>query len=121
MIHTQIFYNFLCSAHAVGWCLVAQRAMKKGMVDLCQFLRAFLFAPFALVFSMLMFLLVGRLIRFIIIPNFINFSLGVLTVVGSVVIMGGVGYFGIAPAVKKAHGIVKPFSEKICIVLYRTK
>jgi len=57
----------------------------------------------------------------VILPNFWKIVTGVTFIVGACSIMGLVGYFGVRPAVKKAYGVAKPFSDKICVVLYRKK
>lgn len=115
-----LFYTFLVAAHAVGWCLVAHHVRSKGIIDLCQFVRMFIYAPFVLAIAMFC---AGALILLIVeavIPHILSILFGVAVIIGSCVILGLLGYFVVTPAIKKAHGIVKPFSEKICIVLYRS-
>lgn len=121
MIITSSFYTFIVGAHAFGWALVARQARNERIVDLCQFVRAFIFAPFALAGSTLLLFMVGALVWGVLLPNIIKISEIFAIMIGACVILGVLGYFVITPAVKKAKGIAKPFSEKICVVLYRSK
>lgn len=112
------FLMFLLCSYAVGWAGVALRAKFTGMVDLCQFVQTFIIAPFALtlvgagVFALL------TLLWKCIIPNIIPSLIVVAFIATTVGIMFLSGRYVVVPAVKKAYGVAKPFSEKICIVLY---
>lgn len=114
------FYTFLCGSHAVGWALVAQQARSRKFVDLCQFVRAFIIAPFVFVGAVFLITGMGFLIWKVLIPNILTVLLVIATIVGSCVILGGLGFLVISPAIKKVYGVAKPFSERICIVLYRS-
>lgn len=114
-----IFWAYLFCSYCVGWALVAQRARIKGVVDLCQFVRAFLLAPVVLSFTIVTGFLTFKFVANVVIPNFLTFLIVIAIGGGSIVILGLTGYFVVKPAVMKAYGVAKPFSEKICIVLYR--
>lgn len=115
------FLIFLVGAHAGGWFLVARRVQKHGFIDLCQFVREFIYSPFILSFFLALVTMWMLLFWKCIIPNFLSILTALAIIFGTVCILGALGYFVISPAVKKVHGIAKPFSEKLCIVLYRAK
>lgn len=121
MIIPSCFYTFLCGSHAMGWAIVARRAREERFVDLCQFVRSFIFAPFIFAFAILVIAGGYYFTKDILIPNALHIVLGLSVVVGTVLILTALGYFAVAPAIKKAYGIAKPFSEKICIVMYKQK
>ena len=115
-----VFYTFLVGAHAVGWCLVSQRARKEGLVDLCQFVRAFIFAPFVFALGVMFTIIVWMMVWKVIVPNIGAILIAIAIVFGACAVLGAIGYFVIAPSVKKAYGVALPFSEKICIILYKS-
>lgn len=110
---------FAISSYATGWCLVGYRAARKGIVDLCQFVRAFFFAPFITAIAMGLTLALGTIAIDVIVPNMLKFLAVMGTIVGVFAALWATGYFVVKPSVKKAYGIAKPFSEKICIVMYK--
>lgn len=108
------FTAFLLCSYATGWVIIGHTANKTGKVDLCQFVRSFLFAPFLFVFGVI----VSTLAITIIVPNILYILEFVTLLVVTCTVLGVAGYFVVTPAVKKAYGVAKPFSDKICIVLY---
>lgn len=119
MYTTHAIMAFALSSYATGWVLVIRRARKRGMVDLCQFIRAFIFAPFVAAAAMLLSVSVFRMgiaaARF---PHWIEVAITFSVIVGTILAATLIGLFAIKPAIGKAYGVAKPFSEKICIVLY---
>lgn len=109
------FLQFLLCSYCVGWCMVGYHARKRGIVDLCQFVQFFIVAPLVTIIS-------GVLLRVFwiaVLPNFWFILKCVASLIASGVVLGITGQFIVKPAVKKFHGVAKPFSDKICIVLYK--
>src|SRR5690606_25612441 len=97
--------------------LVAYKAYKEGYLDLCDFVRRFIFAPFVLVaISFLGYTYL--LIVLLIIPNFLAIIGGVLGFAVAVALVMFTGIYIVTPAVKKSYGVVEPFTSKLCVVMY---
>lgn len=114
-------WQLLICSYATGWVMIALQAKQKGMVDLCQFVRWFALSPFIFILIALISTRFGYWLWTVIIPNIMKILYGIILAAGAVSIFFGLGYFAVMPAVKKAYGIAKPFSDKICIVLYKKK
>lgn len=112
--------SFLLCSYAVGWMLVARHAMKRWSLNVCQFVQKFIFSPFLVVaaggigFLLLIF-------GIVIIINFLIIVKCLLILITTLAILGAVGHFVIVPAANKITGATKPFSDKICITLYKRK
>lgn len=109
---------FLLCSYCIGWVLALRRAKEYEMLDLCQFIRGFIYSPFILI------CLAGcGILAFMFFAVVIHFISTILTVSALLILsclgLGIVGNFIVVPTVKKAYGVARPFSSKICIVLYR--
>jgi hypothetical protein len=115
------FLTFLLCSYAVGWCINGFVARMKRMLDLCQFVRSFLYAPFFLCLIAVFLFLAYQFVVGMLIPHWPVVLLGTTCVAGSAFIIKIIAEYAVVPAVKKTYGVAKPFSEKICIVMYRKK
>lgn len=118
-LYNMITQLLVCS-YATGWAMVSVHAKVKQRIDLCQFVRAFILSPFVFAPGAFITLILGELGWIIIshIGTVLLWSAGAGVVT---LILALLGIFVAAPIVKKAHGVAKPFTDKICIVLYRKK
>jgi len=115
-----ILLTFLLCSYSIGWANIGRKAIKYGVIDLCDLVRTFMFSPFITAVAT-PFLSLGMAFTYLLILNIWIAIKVVLTVVVGIVIFGLIGNYAVMPAVKKSYGIVKPFSSKICVVLYRKK
>lgn len=112
--------SFLVSSYGVALVLVAIAALLDGVVDLCGLVKMLIISPIITFIAGA--LLCGGIGLIIIIFQNILFVLKIiLFFVTAVSVFALVSNYVIAPSVKKVVGITKPFSENICVVLYRKK
>lgn len=117
---TNDFLTFLLCSYAIGWSINGLFAIKNRMLDLCQFVQLFLIAPF--VFGLIIPMLVTiYLVAKVLIPHWQIILLAATCIIGTADIAFFICRYAVVPAVKRAYGVAKPFSEKICIVLHRKK
>ena len=113
--------SFLLCSYSIGWIINGLRARHNGYLDICSFIQSFIFSPFVCA----VLCIIAWIIIYGIIPALIANFFGVLKFIGIIVVSLCIFIFGgkyvVAPAVGKAYGVVKPFSEKICVVIYRKK
>ena len=67
--NSNIFLTFLLCSYAVGWCINGFVAREKRMLDLCQFVRSFLMAPFALCLILVLLFLTYQFVVAVLIPH----------------------------------------------------
>ena len=106
-----ILMMYLVCSYALGWAMVGLLARRNGIVDLCQFVQQFFWAPLVLA---LIFIILEAIL-----PNIWRIAEALGIVLGACIILGVFGVFVLKPTVGKIYGVAKPFSEKICVVMYR--
>lgn len=117
--------SYLVCSYAVALVLIAHKALRTEVVDLCDLVRRIIYAPFVTVivgfFSFVIVGVIWLLVWELIIPNIFTIIKFLLMIIGGLVLFTAFSMYVISPAVKKSYGVVKPFSSKICIVLYKKK
>jgi hypothetical protein len=118
-LNDNAFITFLLCSYCMGWCINGLFAIDNQRLDLCQFLRSFVLAPFAVCATFVLLFTGFQLFIKILIPNCWISLIVITSVIGAALILKLIGQYAVAPAVKKMYGVAKPFSERLCIVLYR--
>ena len=121
ILHLDFFLSYILASYAVGWSLIALKARQDGVVDLCHFVRRFIFAPILTVGIALVCIIVYCFVRYMFLPHFQAILAGLAGAALGVLFFVLLGNYVVVPAVKKSYGIVQPFTSKICVVLYRKK
>lgn len=114
-----LFLSLLFTSYAVGWILNGLLARSRGTLDLCQFVQSFILSPLVLFIIICISFLSEQFIIKVFIPHWKEMLILFISAVGVGTIIFLTARYAVVPAVKKTYGIAKPFSEKICIILYK--
>lgn len=113
--------SFVVSSYATALVLIALKAKHEGILDLCAMIRCIMLSPFVTFASGVFLSILSFIVMGIILPNILAIIKWMTILIAGAAIITLLGNFVVAPIVKKSYGITKPFTSKICIVLWKRK